>query len=232
MIDRDARNKLCEAITAYTGESIAAFEFDERIHEIAGSTEDQTVDHTVHLLWHYYDDCEDHKIVATKEEWDYFQRLRLMLESDVELQLAKNWRWSIRQSVAAFGLIVFIYVVFITGLGVHLYIMAIPFGLVSIAISDRWWVQKPDPEEDSRLAPFSSFSDLIYTRRRVRSFSKKRYLWPIASRSIRSESTAFILDQIGIAIWVLHAPVALFYQMFPRRDVSARLVTPSAAVTS
>ena len=46
------------------------------------------------LIWFHYDDCRDHNIVATEQEWDYFNRLLFLLESDAEGEFVKtrgNW---------------------------------------------------------------------------------------------------------------------------------------------
>lgn len=232
MIDRDARNKLCEAIAAYTGETIAAFEFDERIFDIADGTEDKTVKEVVTWLWFHYDDNKDHKIVATKEEWDWFQRLQLMLESDAELRISRKWRWTVRQVIAIPALLLFVKIALVVGYGLHLFIVAIPFGLVSLAISETWWGPKPDQLEDPKLTPFSSYTDLIRTRREVYWFTKYRYPKRIESRTIRGQWLNSVMMMNTIVIWLLFAPVALFFQSLPRHDVSAQILTPSAAATS
>ena len=77
MIDRLSRNKIIDAIKKYMGEEISAFEFDDLLWEI--NTEDKTAQEIISLLWYYYDDCKDHKVVANKETWDLFNRLLLLL---------------------------------------------------------------------------------------------------------------------------------------------------------
>lgn len=45
---------------------------------------------------------EDHNVVATKEEWDCFQRLLLILKSDAEIvQETGERKGTVRQAVAA-----------------------------------------------------------------------------------------------------------------------------------
>src|SRR4051812_27167195 len=75
MLDRPARAELIRTISEYLGDGMTAIAFDERINEIADETEDKTVRDVVSALWFYYDDCRDHPVVLTKEEWNYFQRL-------------------------------------------------------------------------------------------------------------------------------------------------------------
>src|SRR5438067_2522649 len=99
MLDRPARDKLIGAISEYLNETITAFTFDERITEIAG-TKDKTVRYVIDLLWFHYDDCKDHKVVLTEQEWNYFQRLILLLQSDSDVRESCVWHWSIRQLIA------------------------------------------------------------------------------------------------------------------------------------
>jgi hypothetical protein len=64
----------------------------------AARTKDETVKHVADLLWYHYDDLEDHKVVASKAEWDFFQRLLLILKSDADLveisTIAAITRWA------------------------------------------------------------------------------------------------------------------------------------------
>ena len=232
MIDREARIKLCDAIEAYCGEAITAFEFDDLIFDIEGHTEDETAKQVVQWLWHHYDDIEDHKIVLTKEEWDYFQRLRLLLESDTELSITRKWCWNFRQLIAAISLALFVYLACVTGFDLHLYLLAIPFGLVSIAISDMWWVHEPAEDVDPKLVPFPTHTALSRVRRQVNWFKKRRYPKFLTDRRIRGDSAESIMWFQTIVGWLLFAPLALLGQSFPRQAVDIQLLTPSAAATS
>jgi len=53
------------------------------------------------VLWFHYDDLKDHKVIAAKAEWDYFNRLLLLLESDAELEEIKSGhKWHACQAIA------------------------------------------------------------------------------------------------------------------------------------
>ena len=65
MINRPDRDKLIHMINQYLSEEITAFEFDDLIGKLASKTQDETVDYVVSSLWEVYDNCEDHKVVAT-----------------------------------------------------------------------------------------------------------------------------------------------------------------------
>lgn len=62
---------------SYMGEEIGAFEFDDRLFELYGSKDD-TVRSIAFDLWNFYDDGKEHKITATKGEWDYFNRITIL----------------------------------------------------------------------------------------------------------------------------------------------------------
>src|SRR5438067_5986538 len=133
MIDRIARDKLIGAISEYLNDAITAFAFDDRIGEVAAATGDETVRHIVDALWFHYDDCKDHKVVLTTEEWNYFQRLILVLQSESHIQMSRSRRWSIRQAVALAALSCF--AVLLLYFHFSYWLVAVPFGLVSMALA-------------------------------------------------------------------------------------------------
>src|SRR5450759_2567420 len=102
MFSRYDRDRLVEVIIRYLNEELTAFKLDEALSEIGVRTKDETVKQVVNLFWYHYDDVEDHKVVASKEEWDYFQRLLLVLKSDADIVVETGKRkWTARQAVAA-----------------------------------------------------------------------------------------------------------------------------------
>jgi len=103
MVDREARNRMIEALESYMDEHIRALEFDDALVAIEASTSDETVKLLRWDLWSVYDDLEDHKVIASKEEWDALNRVRLFLESDAEIEMERRWTW--RQAAAITGLL-------------------------------------------------------------------------------------------------------------------------------
>ncbi len=75
MLSRCDRDALAEAINRYLRDEITPSALDEAVSGIGARTKDETVKQVVALLWFYYDVVDDHKVVASKEEWDLFQRL-------------------------------------------------------------------------------------------------------------------------------------------------------------
>ncbi len=57
MFSRYDRDRLIEVINCYLNEELTAFKLDEALSEIGTKTK------------HYYDDVQDHKVVASVEEW-------------------------------------------------------------------------------------------------------------------------------------------------------------------
>ena len=72
MLDRSARTKVRWAVDDYLCDRISAFEFNNRIGSIAEATDDDTVKIVIDQLWHLYDDCDDHLVVADRAAWDTF----------------------------------------------------------------------------------------------------------------------------------------------------------------
>jgi hypothetical protein len=212
------------AIDAYMSESMTAFKFADELDRIVGRTKDDTVHRVRWAFWGHYDDVTDHKIVACKEQWDYFNRLRLLLASNAQLMKNKGaWHWHATQAAAALGLASFIAAWMITGWGVHLYLATLPLGglamLIFQAIERR---QAARPEVPETLVPFPSMAVLRRVRRSVPSFSRRHYPERLADRRIRSPITHFVM----LLPWLLFSPVLLLLQMLPERVSPPDLLVP------
>ena len=55
----------------------------------------------VHEALFHYDDCKEHFVVASKAQWDFFNRLLLLIASDAEIAVATRRSWHPSQSIAA-----------------------------------------------------------------------------------------------------------------------------------
>jgi len=226
MVDRKARDQLASALQSYMDERIAAFEFDDTLWRAVDSTQDNTVQEIGQALWLHYDDLKDHKIVACKEEWDYFNRLLLLLQSDAEVECVRTWRrwWSVRQSIAALSLAGFLGVAIHVGFGGQLFLWAIPFGVVSMLLA--WWGRRGLTKRtrlELALAPFPSVGSLMRIRRRVPAFSKKRYPIDIQGRVIRDAWTYRFMMVPAAVMWLMCAPIVLLFQALPRRTTEIRI---------
>lgn len=232
MIDRKARDETATLIRSYMNEEITAFEFDERLCEAGKDSKDHTVQSVVLLLWFYYDDCKDHKIVASKEEWDQLNRLILLLQSDGELETINRRRvWHPLQGVAAALLIAFIGIAIRVGWGEHLLAYALPFGPPSMVLA---WLNGRRSRKSIRAAevalmPFPSFASLRAVRRRVGRFARRAYPRAIENRRIRGrvEKTLTLLP--SKILWCMFSPVVLFIQTLPDTTSETRIHLPETA---
>lgn len=216
ILDRPNRDLLVETIDRYLNDDLSAFEFDEAIFDIRDQTADETIKRVVDVLWSFYDDCDDHQVVLDRSSWNYFQRLRLLLKSDASLEASTRRIWSIAQAIAATAIVGFLWAAYKTGLGQHLLIVAIPFGLVSIGLS-KWRVRlyRNACNIDLTMHPFTSVAQLLWIGRDLAYFRKQKYPPHLASRRIRSEASALANAFLSYAPWLICSPIALLFQMLP-----------------
>ena len=80
---------MIEAIQSYMDEMILSDQLDNMIGEITAGTEDATVKTVGLAVWGLYDDLQDHLVVASKEQWDYLNRLLLLLRSDAQATVVR-----------------------------------------------------------------------------------------------------------------------------------------------
>jgi hypothetical protein len=217
MIDREARDKTISAIEEYLDDKITAFEFDERLQEI--ESDDSTVEGIVRAAWFYYDDCKDHNVILSKQAWDYFQRLLLILKSDAEISSSVTRRWSWDHAFAWAAFAAFVWIAFFVGFGFQLILLAIPFGVVSISISLYRECRLPqlDPH-DTACIPFDSFSQIRWLRHQVPTFQKRPYRTELQGRKIRSEAANSFVRMFACCYWLAFSPVVLLFQGLPSRE--------------
>lgn len=225
-IDRQARNQMATAIRSYMADEITAFQFDDALQKTMDRTRDGTVEYIGIWLWFHYDDRKDHKIHASKEEWDYFNRLLLLLESDAQIICdmgRRHWHW--RQAIAATCLAAFMLLATGTGFGPHLLLVSIPFGAISMLLA--WFAARGRDGTTSPLeiaiTPFPSVASLLAVRRRVPGFTRARHPVAIGNRRIRSSTTSALLNLQWRLILLLFGPIVLFFQMFPERKSQIRI---------
>ena len=216
-VNRADRDGLIQLVQRYLAEEITAFEFDEQLAEIGGRTTDATVKWSVDFLWGFYDDCEDHKVVATKQEWDAIQRLLLLLHSNGMVKSSPRREWTPRQFVASLGLLAFLCVVWRTGFDNHLILASLPLGIVSMLLH-RWQENcdiSASTEKQGRLVPFASVSEMLGFRRRAHAFWKAKYPTRLKGRLIRSRSAEAVLRFQAHVMWLIFSPIVLLIQSLP-----------------
>jgi hypothetical protein len=185
MIDRPARNQMAGAIRLYLDGKITAFQFDEAIDNAARKSKDDTAWELRKALWYFYDDCIDHKIRATKAQWDYFHRILLFLESEEELKIEKKQKRSTWQLIAAITLAVFLIIVFHEYLS-FVFALFIIF-LILYIVTHPVYEFDPDQSKLITLSPFSSFRHILKARRQVAIFRKRPYPVGVTKRRIKGK---------------------------------------------
>jgi hypothetical protein len=228
MIDRKAREHMAKVIRSYMDEEIDADHFDFALEDVKSSTGDETVLAVSDFVWFLYGDLT-RKIDVSKEDWQYLNRLLLLLESDGEIEIveARRERHPL-QLIAALLLGLYVVVALQVGFDQQLLIYAIPFGPPSMLIAWLHSRRTRPSKAEVAMSPFPSISSILATRRRVRGFVRRRYPPSVAARSI-AESTIWRLLWIPWSIvWCVFSPVALFFQMFPASKSESRITMPES----
>lgn len=229
MIDRKGRDELAAALRLYMTGKITNFEFDTVREKIVYASSDKTIQLIGYDLWYCYDDCKEDFVIATKERWDYLNRLLLILESDGCLEEKSRYKkWDYPQAIAGIAFFSFILIVIKTGWGNHLFFYTVPLGVLSMLLA--WHVsskqQKSFSAKEIALTPFSSISSLLSIRRQVRNFTKLKYPGESANREIRSALSSHILLLPIRCTWLLFSPLILFFQMFPEKKYETQIIIP------
>ncbi|MSR56060.1 MAG: hypothetical protein EXS05_00060 [Planctomycetaceae bacterium] len=214
IVDREHREQLADAIERFLADGMTAFEFDDEIQAIREASDDATIRHVCCALWFHYDDCKDHQVILSKLGWDYFYRLMLLLKSNAQLRVELRRQWSLTQLVALIAIVLFVCCAVPMGFGKQLFVVSIPFGVVSIGLSKYRERVAPSGSEIA-LIPFASISEIARVRREVVEFRKRKYPPDLATRVIRTplESLATWLPMY--AVWLTCAPIVLLFQMLP-----------------
>jgi hypothetical protein len=219
-LDRDARNRLCDQIRSFLDGRLMAFAFNDAISRIHDETDDPTVHWTAQELWHFYDDCDDHSVALSKPEWDYLQRLLLVLQSGSQVVVQNaGWRWSYTQLAAFCALLGFGCCVCALGVGEQLFVVTIPFGIISMMISH--WQSKLRLTQNRQIAsimPFSSLTQLRQTFLGIPQFQKLRYRPELKDARIREPSSQFVAFLPRYVGWLLFSPIPLLFQLLPSKE--------------
>jgi hypothetical protein len=211
-----SRASLAALLQSFLASEIAAFQFDEQLDAFRDS-DDPVIRHVVYAVWYYYDDGVDHLVCLSKQEWDYFQRLLLVLASNcrIETETESKPQWSLKQLIAAMSLCMFGFLAVHVGWGYQLLVLSVPFGFISIALS--FWQPKVKPNPDpfaSSIFPFATFADLA-TAYHSSGFRKTRYPKHISKRTIWSPFMKAIWRLNAYTMWLVLSPFPLLFQSFP-----------------
>jgi hypothetical protein len=175
MVDRESRGQLLMLLDGYLSGTIRAREFDEQLGNL--NTKNKTVREIVFMCWFHYDDFIDHQAKLTRQTWNYFQRLRLIVQSDAEIKSNRVWNWT------AFHLLTFISVALLLMVGwkcgMDLEFWAADLALGAALACVAYGQKKPKPPAalvpDAELIPFGSFSSMRAVYELTPAFQKRPY---------------------------------------------------------
>ncbi len=206
------RAALAQTIRRFLNSELSAFEFDEALDEYRHS-DDPIIQHVVRHVWFFYDDLKDHQVALNKPEWDYFQRLLLLLASDCRMETRSVRTWSWTQAAAGVCLALFVFAAIRYGWGQQLLVISLPFGVASVLISRlRERALPAEDPLDEIIHPFATWTDLR-TARATSPFFKTPYPRHMAGQSIRSPFLERFYWLLFYFIWLMLAPIPLYFQM-------------------
>jgi len=238
MIDRNARDKMVEAIEAYMDEKIEAFEFDDQIMDISWDCKDIAVQRSVEILWYFYDDLVDHKVTATKESWNLFHRILLLLKSDADISVSRQVIWSVTQIIALICLLVIPVAAVCSGSTWPYPVCWFCAGVLSYAMSryrgkiDTDFAKEYKEHYDSY--PFQTWWEIFQAAKSVSGFHKKKLPQEILVRKIRARE-GFLTKVTNMLLlvfcwipliaigWIVVSPIILVAQIFPVRNVHYKI---------
>lgn len=213
IVDRGQRNRLAALIRRYLAGEVRSYGFQEQLAEFRDSP-DSAVRFVAKQEWIFYGDTEDIPALLSKPEWDFTQRLLLLLESDCVVRETVSLQWSVTQVFALMTLLGLLWIGYQQGWGYHLLALAIPFGLVPAVIM---WVgdDSPPGPSDQALFPFAAIPELKSICLSV-GFRKACYpermkeQWLGLGAGSASQTTTYV-------VLVVLSPLLLIFQVFPKR---------------
>jgi hypothetical protein len=214
---------MMQAIRSYMEEEITSDQFDDALAEISRGTSDEGVSAVRQELWYVYDDLTDHPIVAYKHDWDYLNRLLLLLSSNAEIAVERSWcsRHVLPQGIAVLALAIYGFLVVRSGFaGATFVSLALPFGLITLGVARlRSWQNRML----AAIEPFSSVRSLFAVRRSASGFIRRRYPKSLKTRTVRGPVMRVMLWFYEIAIVAVLSPVLLLIQALPQRESRFRI---------
>jgi hypothetical protein len=105
-------------------------------------------------------------------------------------------------------------------------IYAIPFGVVSISISQRRENDNDVGPDHQILLPFANFAEPKTAYEAAAAVRKTRYPRQLAARRIRSPGMDVFYCFHRYVLWLVLSPIPLICQMFPRIETRTRVPGP------
>ncbi len=222
MVDRDQRDRLAALIRRYLAGEVRSYGFRDQLAEFKDSS-DSAVGFVAKQEWCFYGDTEDIPAYLSKAEWDFTQRLLLLLESNFVVRKTVSVQWSVSQWLTLLTLLSFLWIGYQQGWSDYFFVLMIPFGLVPAAII---WVGReslPGPF-DRILFPFANITELKSACQSL-GFRKVRYPERMKQQVIVLQAGKSTRIPIYLFRLIL-LPCNMFFQMLPIRKTQIKVVHP------
>lgn len=214
------RQQLAILIRQYLNRQISSFRFDANLDPFWAQAEDQTVRKIARSLWFHYDDLKNRMVRLSREQWNYMQRLLLILHTPAHIIQTVDPASPVRQLGAAIGLIVF----FATATrGSGLLLLTVYFLLAPLA----FWLsfqRRQKRRQATPLTPFASLAELRAAYRCAAGFKKVQYPQYLKSPPRRKIWDRSIIELPWWTMSVFFSPLALISHLWPEWRSEVRIV--------
>ena len=184
---------------------------------------DPTVRFVTQAVWYHYDDCLDHVVTLSKTEWDYFQRLLLLLESERQIVITSMPSLVLDTTDGSrlfdrTGLLHLASGVGPTSLGsVHSFRACLD---CHFDFADQeWYLRSLRRNSGTILEPYGAEFGLSSHNR----FHQDAVPAPMSKRRIRSRLAEFGLRLQFYLGWLLVSPIPLFLQTLPLKETRTQV---------
>lgn len=217
MIDRLAREQLVAAMERYLSGQTRSRAFEREISEFCGRMHagDPVARFVANNLLEFVDEFSDSPAPACKEAWDYMERVRLLLQSDVVGIRGDKEGLGSTGSRLIFAVLLIGATCLLLSNPVFPVLVLPPLILISFV-----WAafRRSEPRFAQRTAPFASWAELARARRRTASFRKRPC--PPQYR-IESSRRTGIMETVGMGLIALpSAPLMLIFGDMDSDDVA------------
>jgi hypothetical protein len=224
MIIREDRSRLIKIINEYLHEKITPSEVANKVDPLMDSG-DETVVWIAEEFWGYYDDINDNIVIASKEVWDYFQRLLLILDSDASIEIEKRRCFHFTQIPAVLFAVLTGFLYLGGSLGILLGLLFWPVAIIFDKFREHK-TQKLYSFSDWKCYPFSSPANILKFHRACRWFKKKRYPKHLEKTKIGRPPSGLISFYIYLS-WIVFLPFVFLFQAFPLKIENVNIINSS-----
>ncbi len=247
MVDREARDKLCELIEQWLDGEIGLQDLDERAGELDAGTKDPAVAATAWEICSMADWAEAEDVPPDEPTWKWLQREMLLLRSDAELVETSVTKWTRRQALAGAGALAVLLIVLGNALVWPTVIGVASIGLIAIIVTGCVWHWLATRAESKRaeegpgwgpdlLNPFTSVGEMLAVRRSVPQFCRRDFVqreprpeepwsWPGLRQALRTVVLTIVGGGLVLAVLAVGMPIGIAVVLLgPDRETQRRIV--------